>query len=99
MVTVTVLAILLTFNMILMHGHKFVEFYYYCYRKLNNPKFRPGEFVMIDDREFEIILITHNSKPYTYFCLPTSNSNARMLETYFHESRIKKKTGLLKELE
>jgi hypothetical protein len=54
---------------------------------------------MIDDREFEIILITHNSKPYTYFCLPTSNSNARMLETYFHESRIKKKTGLLKELE
>jgi hypothetical protein len=54
---------------------------------------------MIDDREFEVILLTHNSKPYTYFCLPTNNYNVRMLETYFHESRIKKKTGLLKELE
>lgn len=99
MVTVTVLSILLTINMFLMHGHKIVEIYYFFYKKLNKPKFKPNELVMIDDREFEVILLTHNSKPYTYFCLPTNNYNVRMLETYFHESRIKKKTGLLKELE
>lgn len=99
MITVTVLSILLTVNMILMHGHKFVQFYYWVYKKLNKPKFKINEFVMINDVEFEIVLITSNAKPYTYFCLPVKTNNARMIEAYYHESKIKKKTGLLKELE
>lgn len=99
MVTMVVLAILLTINMLLSHFDKLVEFYYWSYKKLNKPKFKIGEFVLINDVEFEIILITKNSRPYTYFCLPVNNKSSRMTEAYYHESEIKKKTGLLKELE
>lgn len=99
MVTMIVLAILLTINMLLSHFDKLVEFYYWSYKKLIKPKFKVGEFVLINDIEFEIILIAKSSRPYTYFCLPVSHKNSRMIEAYYHESEIKKKTGLLKELE
>jgi hypothetical protein len=99
MLTLIVVAILLTINMLLMHFDRLVEFYHYLYKKLIKPKFRVGEYVMINDIEFEIILIARSSKPYTYFCLPVNIANSRMYESYYHESEIKKKTGLLKELE
>lgn len=99
MITITILSILLTANMILMHSDKIVEFYYYLYKKLFKPKFRVGEYVMINDIEFEIILIARSAKPYTYFCLPVNLNGSKMYESYYHESEIKKKTGLLKELE
>jgi hypothetical protein len=95
----TVVAVLLTLNMLLMHFDRIVEFYYYLYKKIFKPKFRVGEYVMISDIEFEVILIARNSKPYTYFCLPVNLINSKMYESYYHESEIKKKTGLLKELE
>ncbi len=99
MVTTIILSILLTLNMILMHGYKFVQFYYWIYRKVKKPKFKINEYVMISDIEFEILMITSNARPYTYFCLPVKATGVRMIEAYYHESRIKKKTGLLKELE
>lgn len=99
MVTFIVVAILLTINMFLMHLDKIASFYYWLYRKIKKPKFKIGELVLINDIEFEILLITKNHKPYTYFCLPTNNSRSRMIEAYYYESEIKKKTGLLKELE
>lgn len=99
MLTMVVLSILLTINMLLMHFDKLVSFYYYMYRKLVSPKFKIGEFVMVDNYEYQVLLISKTSKPYTYFCLPTNHYNVRIPEAYFHETRIKKKTGLLKELE
>jgi hypothetical protein len=54
---------------------------------------------MIRDIEFEILSIYTVSKPYVYDCRPINVSNMRFYENYYHESDIKKKTGLLKELE
>jgi hypothetical protein len=99
MVTMIVLAILLTINMLLMHLEIIGKIYISIYRKLIKPKFKLGELVLINDVEFEIVMISKNAKPYTYFCLPVYNKTSRMLENYYHESEIKKKTGLLKELE
>ena len=99
MITLTVVAILLTINILLMHFDKIVSAYYWLYKKVKKPKFEVGELVLINDVEFEILLITKNYKPYTYFCLPTNCKYSRMIEAYYYESEIKKKTGLLKELE
>jgi hypothetical protein len=92
-------AILLVIQMLLTHLDRLVSLYFIIYKKIFKPKFKVGEYVMIDDIEFEIVLISKNSRPYTYFCLPVSNSSATMYESYYHESEICKKTGLLKELE
>lgn len=99
MITFILVAVLLTINMILMHFDKIASAYYWVYKKIKKPKFEVGELVLINDVEFEVLLITKNYKPYTYFCLPTSKSHSRMIEAYYYESEIKKKTGLLKELE
>lgn len=100
MLTLIILAILLTLNMLLAHGNIIVKGYYWLYRKCIKPKFMVGELVFINGVEFEIALITKSYRPYTYFCIPIKSNNiSRMLETYYHESDIKKKTGLLKELE
>lgn len=99
MVVMVIVSILLTINMVLTHLDKLVAAYYWIFKKLVNPKFKVGELVLINDNEFEIILITKNSRPYTYFCLPINYVNSRTMESYYHESEIKKKTGLLKELE
>lgn len=99
MAIITAVAILLTLNMLLTHADKIYEAYVWAYKKLKKPKFSVGEFVLINNLEYEIIFLTKNSKPYTYFCLPVNMKSSKMVETYFHESEIKKKTGLLKELE
>lgn len=99
MAVMIVVAILLVMQMLLMHLDRLVSFYCIVYKKLFKPKFRIGEYVMINDVEFEIILISKNSRPYTYFCLPVNSSSSTMYESYYHESEICKKTGLLKELE
>ena len=99
MLTMIMLSILLTINMLLMHFDKLIHIYYYAYRKLISPKFKIDELVMIDDYEYQILVISKTAKPYTYFCLPITGYGVRMVESYFHESKIKKKTGLLKELE
>ena len=99
MITVSVLAILLIISMILTHADRIVAIYCWTYRKLIKPKFIVGEFVLIRDIEFEIIMLSKNSRPYTYFCLPVNSKSSKIAETYYHESEIKKKTGLLKELE
>lgn len=97
MLSMLVVGILLTINMILMHGHYLYKCYNWTYRKLVKPKFNVGELVMIGDVEFEIIHITKELKPYTYYCHPVKSR--RYCEYYYHESLIKKKSGLLKELE
>lgn len=99
MAIITLVAILLTVNMILMHGDRLYQVYCRLYRKLKKPKFYPGEFVIINDIEYEIIYITKTQRPYTYMCLPVFMHNKINFENYYHESEIKKKTGLLKELE
>lgn len=99
MAVMYVVAVLLVIQMILMHGEKFYELYTWVYKKIKKPKFSDGEFVMINDIEYEIICLSKAQKPYTYFCLPVYSRLARGYDTYFHESEIKKKTGLLKELE
>jgi hypothetical protein len=100
MLAIYLLTILLSMSLFLNHGYKLVLFYQWLYRKLYKPKFSIGEFVMINDIEYEIMLITQSYRPYTYYCLPKYIKNVSLLrETYFHESKIKKKTGILKELE
>lgn len=99
MITATILAILLTINILLLHFDKIITFYYYMYRKLIKPKFKIGELVMIDNVEFEIVSISHSSTPYVYVCYPVYNTNNKHISPYYHESLLKKKTGLLKELE
>lgn len=99
MALLTAVAILLVINMVLVHLDKLSDFYVWLYKKLKKPKFKDGEFVMIDNVEYEVVHVAKYSKPYTYFCLPVNMRSSRYREHYFHESEIKKKTGLLKELE
>lgn len=99
MILMILLTILLTLNIVLNHGYTIRQFYYFMYKKLKKPKFEIGEYVMINDLEYEIQWIVHSEKPYTYYCLRLSKNNARIQEYFFHESEIKKKSGLLKGLE
>lgn len=99
MALISAVAVLLVINMVLTHADYLYAFYVWLYKKLKKPKFKVGELVFINDIEFEVILVTKNAKPYTYYCLPVNLKINRLLETYYHESEIKKKTGLLKELE
>lgn len=99
MALISAVAVLLVLNMALTHANKLYDFYVWMYKKLVKPKFTTGEFVFINNVEYEVIFLTKNSRPYTYFCLPVNPNSSKMVETYFHESEIKKKTGLLKELE
>lgn len=100
MAVMYVVAVLLVIQMILMNGDKLYEMYAWVYKKIKKPKFKEGEFVMINDVEYEVICLSKSQKPYTYFCLPIYDYKKNMaFENYYHESEIKKKTGLLKELE
>jgi hypothetical protein len=99
MVTLYILSILLILNITITHSKKLVEGYYWVYKKLKKPKFELGELVLINDVEFEVVLLSKNAKPYTYYCLPVVIRKCSFMEYYYHETQIKKKTGLLKELE
>lgn len=98
MAVMIVVAILLTINMCLMHADKLISIYRSAYKKLIKPKFKEGEFVMIDNIEYEVIYIMKLEKPYTYYCLPVDKT-VRHFCSYFHEKVIDKKVGVLKELE
>jgi hypothetical protein len=93
-----VVSILLVLNMLLMHPDKIGKAYYWIYKKLKSPKFKAGEFVFIDGVEFEIVYVTKEQRPYTYLCVPVFKRK-NPTQNYYHESEIRKKTGLLKELE
>lgn len=99
MAVLSAVAILLVINMFLMHLDRIVITYYFIYKKIKKPKFKRGEFVLIDNVEFEVIATLKDYKPYTYYCLPASKHVSMIRQVYYHESEIKKKTGLLKELE
>lgn len=98
MVTMVVVGILLVLNMLLMHPDRIGKLYSWVYRALIKPKFKVGEFVFINDLEFEVVYITKEQRPYTYLCIPVYKK-AYGVQNYYHESEIRKKTGLLKELE
>jgi hypothetical protein len=91
-----VLSVLLVINMLLMHGDKLVTLYYFVYKKIKKPKFKIGELAMIGGLEYQILLISENAPLYSYYCCPSYHQG---ICRYFHESKIDKKTGLLKELE
>ncbi len=99
MVTMIVVGILLTINMFLMHIEYLGKAYSWTYKKLMKPKFESGELVMIGNIEFRVMYVTKNHRPYTYYCTPISYKKSYYVDNYYHESQIKKKTGLLKELE
>jgi hypothetical protein len=92
-----VVAVLLVVNMLTSNYEVLGKIYTWLYLKVRKPKFSCGEFVMINNREFEIIFITKAHRPYTYFCIPVQV--APFLGNYYHEKEIAKKTGVLKELE
>jgi hypothetical protein len=94
--TLIVVAILLTINILLMHFDKVVKFYYFIYKSIKKPKFKLDELVLINNLEYQVVMIDRNAPFYTYFCI-SIYSNGR--SGYFHESDICKKVGLLKELE
>ncbi len=98
MLAIWVLSFLLCINIFLLHFEKLIRIYYWTYRSLKKPKFKIGEFVMIGFEEHEITIIATSGKPYVYFCIPLYRKN-NCFGQYYHESLIKKKTGLLKELE
>jgi hypothetical protein len=100
MVTMIIVGILLTINMFLMHIEYLGKAYSWTYKKLRKPKFISGELVMIGNTEFKVMYVTKNHRPYTYYCTPVScKKKSYYVDNYYHESEIKKKTGLLKELE
>jgi hypothetical protein len=99
MVTMIVVAILLTINMFLMHIEYLGKVYSWVYKKLKKPKFVPEELVMIGNVEFKIMYVTKEHRPYTYYCTCLNVKKKYYVDNYYHESEIKKKTGLLKELE
>jgi len=97
MLTMKIVAILLIINILLTNQEVIGKFYTWVYLRIRKPRFESGEFVMINNREFEVIFVTKSHRPYTYFCTPLYD--APFLGNYYHESEIKKKTGILKELE
>ena len=99
MVTMIVVGILLTINMFLMHIEHLGKAYSWTYKKLRKPKFAPNELVMIGNIEFKVMYVTNGYRPYTYYCTPIIYKRNYFIDNYYHESEIKKKTGLLKELE
>jgi hypothetical protein len=99
MVTMIVVGILLTINMLLMHIEYLGKAYSWVYKKLRKPKFESGELVMIRNVEFKVLYLTKDHRPYTYYCTPLYAKRKYYIDNYYHESEIKKKTGLLKELE
>jgi hypothetical protein len=99
MVTMIVVGILLTINMLLMHIDHLGKAYSWTYKKLKKPKFVPDELVMIKNTEYRVRYITKDHRPYTYYCTPVTHKTKYYVDNYYHESQIKKKTGLLKELE
>jgi hypothetical protein len=99
MAVMYVVAILLVAQMLLLHFDKLVTIYYFLYKKIFKPKFEPGEKVLINYLEHEVVFVLKKSKPYTYFCLPVYEQQSSVYESYYHESEIHKKTGVLKELE
>jgi hypothetical protein len=100
MLSMYLLSFLLFLSLLLNHGHRLFHLYRWAYRKLKKPKFKVGECVTINDVDYEIVLITETHRPYTYYCLPIYIKNVSLLRNpYFHESKIKKRTGILKELE
>lgn len=94
--TLLVVAILLTINMLLMHFDKLVKVYYFVYKKIRKPAFKVDELVLINNVEYQVVLVDRNPPFYTYFCISIFSKG---YSGYFHESKIKKKSGLLKELE
>ena len=99
MVTMIVVGILLTINMLLMHIEYLGKAYIWVYKKLRRPKFVPDELVMIENIEYRIRYVTKEHRPYTYYCTLVTHQTKYFVDNYYHESEIKKKTGLLKELE
>lgn len=94
------ISFLLTMNILSIHGYRLQQFYYWSYKRLIKPKFKVGDLVIINNYIFVIMAVTTSHRPYTYFCLPAYHKHATFTnEHYFHESRIKKLTGILKELE
>ena len=94
------LSLLLISNLFLSHGYRIKQFYFWVLRKIFKPKFRSGEIVIINGEPYEIRALMGYERPYTYYCLPVFIKNVNLLnDPYFHESKIKKITGLLKELE
>lgn len=94
-----VVAILLVLQMCVLHTNKIMLFYFWAYKKLRKPKFAVNERVMIADREYEILAVNTSGRPYTYFCSPINTNGLRIFKAHYHESELKRKTGLLKELE
>jgi hypothetical protein len=92
-------AFLLIVNIVLNHYARLRSAYRKVYKMLIKPKFRIGERVIISGADYKIVHISHNYIPYTYFCLPTVALRANILQVYFHQSEISRKTGLLKALE
>ena len=99
MVMLVLVSILLVLNMLFTYPERIGMVYGWVYRKLKNPKFAVGEFVLINGLEFEVIYVSREQRPYTYLCVPVNPRSKQFSHNYYHESEIKKKTGLLKELE
>lgn len=93
------LAFLLTINIFVVNFYKIQQLYYFLYKSLIKPKFLVGEFVFIDDVEYEVLHVSSSHKPYTYYCFPVNIKASRHLGRYVLEKEIKSKPKLLKVLE
>jgi hypothetical protein len=81
--------------MLLMHFDKIIKFYFFVYKKIKKPRFKVDELVLINNIEYQILQVSAKLPLYSYFCMTVFNKGSG----YYHESEIKKKSGLLKELE
>ena len=97
MITMIILSVLLTMNMLLLHFDKLIKFYYFLYKKIKKPKFKENELVMINNVEWKVILLSETMPLYTYLCV--GNNNQSKNACYFSENKLQKKIGILKELE
>jgi hypothetical protein len=99
MLVLHVVSILLVMNMFILHADKLVLFYKWAYTKIWKPRFQLGEGVMVDGTPYIVINMLRHARPYTYLCVLEFPTKFADFSIVIHESKIKKKTGLLKELE
>jgi hypothetical protein len=91
------IAILLVLNIVIFHLNIFVEMYFWGYKKLCKPKFKAGEYVVVDSEVYVIIHVSSLPRPYSYFCLPLNKTSGR-LTNYYPQKALKPVSDLTKAL-
>lgn len=88
------IALLLVLNIVLVNSDLLVKLYYWSYKKLFNPKYNEGDYVIGMGELLEIVYVLEHEPPYTYFCLPL-NKNTVIIQYHYRQKELKPASDLI----